>query len=1515
MRKTLAVVLVLLGVFAGAYALSWRVELAVSAGDETRTLLWGVDPAASDGYDHGIDENFPILPPSGLYAYFAIDDPYNPYVTMLSEDVRGDELVEHVWRGTAGGAVDPITVSWNPLAIPLGSAEIGIGTATVPPIEWIDMTTSSSVVITAGQYFWIRFTPAASGADSPPYVVSTDPADGAADVPTTASIEIILADDETGIDPSSVLLTVNGEDVTARASFVRMGNEFGIYYAPESGFPPSSTVEVSVSAAEISTSPESLSYSFSFSTGAELAEVLWEQWITVYDVSPSGDTTAIGLSFGVDSLCTGGFDPGYDVPLPIPPGGSFYAYFPISDPDYPFISMLKRDIRGVGGEDVWIVRTGNPGVYEFVEWDPYTLPEGVELEVGVAFPPESPSEWVNMRDVERIEVSPGQWVWLRRVVAPVVDTLPPYLVSSVPSVGATGVALSTSITVIIADDGCGVDTSSVVFVVDGEDVTSDAEMTVVGDLVYITYDPPTDFPSLYTVSWSVEVSDLATPPNSALIEGYFTTGYFPTPAWACTLVFDVSPAEGSPYVVNLVFGVDEAGTDGFDVGLDYPVAPPIPGAPAFYFFIEDTLWSQLARDIRSSLDDSIVWVAHCVGVDTTWGRFSVSWNASALPEEGYFFFAVTDMSTPPAEWTPMTSVTSLDIYSDSRLFVLYTSEVYYCLSGVVSLEGEDDYSGTVVSIPSLGISDTTDSDGSYELCGLAAGTYTVLFEHDGYEPQEHTLEIVGDMMFDVTLYPYYYRVDGVVALEGVPSGEWDGTVVRLGDNVTVTDPDGYFVFNNVRSGEYAFSAEHEGFVPFDTVILVDDTTMLYVELAAEVHYGDLVVLVDLEGGGDLSGTGVVLSGTDTAYTDASGAAVFEDLEYGTYELHIFREGYQPGELLVTVDEPVETVSTTLSLLRGTVEVTVDLEGDGDLSGTMVVLDGVDTAYTDASGTAVFSEIVYGEHSLYVWREGYQPQSMDFTVDEPTELISLVLSLKHGVIEGFVMLSTGPTDLSGTIVTLDGEDVAYTDMTGFFRFEDVAYGTHSLHFQHDGFLPKDTSVYLWEPGTLEVSVMLEESLYFNPPRNLTIYSRHHHRVAIRWDPPEPCPATLVGYGVIRSYITPTGGDTIAILPKWATGYIDRDVGEGATDVYWYWVFAIYAEGTSGAAGPRMGWAGDNPDDPDVLVVDFDNGALLADGATADEAQALADLLQDAGYNVDVTSQDEQLVDFENDLLLYQAVFVVTGIRDANNELLSDGSLEVLRDYLGAGGCLYWEGADVAADYSDALGGDWLPMLGVSLADDGRGRGVGNVSELFGDVTFFFNDLDLHYDYRTRSDHYIDELWAEGSAVAVLLSQDTPPPNVSNVRMVAYYGVHPEFTSTWRAVTSSIYLGGIQFSDEVNNRWEVLRGVWNFLTGVDIGPYTGVTEGGKQTLPQELSLSLSPTPFNSALDVSVRLSAQRDVELYVEDLSGRRVSTLFAGRLSAGEHTFRWNAGNAPSGTYLVVLKSGGRCEAQKAVLVR
>ncbi len=78
---------------------------------------------------------------------------------------------------------------------------------------------------------------------------------------------------------------------------------------------------------------------------------------------------------------------------------------------------------------------------------------------------------------------------------------------------------------------------------------------------------------------------------------------------------------------------------------------------------------------------------------------------------------------------------------------------------------------------------------------------------------------------------------------------------------------------------------------------------------------------------------------------------------------------------------------------------------------------------------------------------------------------------------------------------------------------------------------------------------------------------------------------------------------------------------------------------------------------------------------------------------------------------------------------------------------------------------------------------------------------------------------------------------------------------------------------------------------------------------------PNPFNNSTRIEFELPASTEVELVLYEQSGRRVRTLFEGRLPAGTHMVELSAGDLPSGVYFYRLKAAGFSGTNKLLLIR
>ncbi len=105
-------------------------------------------------------------------------------------------------------------------------------------------------------------------------------------------------------------------------------------------------------------------------------------------------------------------------------------------------------------------------------------------------------------------------------------------------------------------------------------------------------------------------------------------------------------------------------------------------------------------------------------------------------------------------------------------------------------------------------------------------------------------------------------------------------------------------------------------------------------------------------------------------------------------------------------------------------------------------------------------------------------------------------------------------------------------------------------------------------------------------------------------------------------------------------------------------------------------------------------------------------------------------------------------------------------------------------------------------------------------------------------------------------------------------------------------------------------------------TGITLGVEDgAAPGAIALSVpAPDPVRGTMRYSIELPRAAGVQVRVLDVAGRTVATLANGTLSAGRHSFTWNAiqsggSQLASGLYLLELSVAGERQTRRFVLVR
>jgi hypothetical protein len=88
-----------------------------------------------------------------------------------------------------------------------------------------------------------------------------------------------------------------------------------------------------------------------------------------------------------------------------------------------------------------------------------------------------------------------------------------------------------------------------------------------------------------------------------------------------------------------------------------------------------------------------------------------------------------------------------------------------------------------------------------------------------------------------------------------------------------------------------------------------------------------------------------------------------------------------------------------------------------------------------------------------------------------------------------------------------------------------------------------------------------------------------------------------------------------------------------------------------------------------------------------------------------------------------------------------------------------------------------------------------------------------------------------------------------------------------------------------------------------------------VPDRITLSVFPNPFNPITTFSFTLPTTSSVQLEIFDILGRVAYQMDYGRLSAGEHRQILDASKWSSGVYFARVKAGGTARVQKIVVMK
>jgi hypothetical protein len=245
---------------------NWDFPLTVSTPDTSWEVKLGVRPAANAHYDLFFDVPY-IGTPLDAAAFFTV---YNGLFDMpiwLTSDRKKGDGIYLPWKlqvGIGAGAANR-TVKWDTTSLPPGTWTI----SSTLPDTMVNMAETDSLS------FSLLSTPKIVRAFRPindptgPVISASDPADGDTGVPINTSIRITLVDQESWVDDTTIILTVDERSVIASTYLVEKGYELWLELLVD--LPADSNIVVQVRSKNVADTPVESIQSFSFRTSGETA--------------------------------------------------------------------------------------------------------------------------------------------------------------------------------------------------------------------------------------------------------------------------------------------------------------------------------------------------------------------------------------------------------------------------------------------------------------------------------------------------------------------------------------------------------------------------------------------------------------------------------------------------------------------------------------------------------------------------------------------------------------------------------------------------------------------------------------------------------------------------------------------------------------------------------------------------------------------------------------------------------------------------------------------------------------------------------------------------------------------------------------------------------------------------------------------------------------------------------------------------------------------------------------------
>ena len=275
MRRIFLFTAITLFVCSTVFGLDFRTTLNVSCGSDAATAVIGVAPDARNGID-AYDLPYFGFPPA-FALYFETSD--SGLSLNLVTDIRfsGDSI--QIWDGTTVMETSSqIVIRWSPSSFPADSGELKIGYHlpgdTVE--EWFDMTEVDSIAYNVGNRIQIVLRHEVPTYDDTisPEIISWSISDGDTIHDSVAVLSVIVVDTNSGVDTSSVSMTLNSIPITFFLDDSSYGDTVMFSYSPLLSYRDTNWVVFSISDFAGNMTSDSITFYYADSTDTSSGYVI-----------------------------------------------------------------------------------------------------------------------------------------------------------------------------------------------------------------------------------------------------------------------------------------------------------------------------------------------------------------------------------------------------------------------------------------------------------------------------------------------------------------------------------------------------------------------------------------------------------------------------------------------------------------------------------------------------------------------------------------------------------------------------------------------------------------------------------------------------------------------------------------------------------------------------------------------------------------------------------------------------------------------------------------------------------------------------------------------------------------------------------------------------------------------------------------------------------------------------------------------------------------------------------------